>query len=301
MELVPAESLDLDALTGLFNAGYSDYFVPLRLDPPGLEYTIAICDIDLAASRVALEDGEPAAFAFLALRGDEGWIGGMGTVPARRRRGFGRAALESVLAEARSRGTASVRLEVIEQNKPARRLYEKLGFERVRDLGVWILDSAAPRVTHAQPAGFDDAHAWIRENRAAPEPWQRADETLEHMRARGLELDGLTVEREGETVGALVYQHGQGPPGVAQLAARDEQAAAHLLVALAAHGDGLRVVNLPDGDPAESALNLLRARREIRQAGDAGFPLARRRPPFYSRVSVDRDGEGCVSTVGGGR
>ena len=265
MELVPAESLDLDVLTALFNAGYSDYFVPLRLDRAGLEYTIAICDIDLAASRVALEDGEPAAFAFLALRGDEGWIGGMATAPARRRRGLGRAALVAVLDEARSRGAVSVRLEVIEQNKPARRLYDKLGFERMRDLGVWILDSAAPRVTHAQPAGFDVAHAWIRENRSAPEPWQRADETIEHMRARGLELHGLAVERDGRTVGALVYQLAQGPPGIAQLAARDEQAAAHLLVAVAAQGDGLRFVNLPAGDPAESALNLLRARRQIGQ------------------------------------
>jgi ribosomal protein S18 acetylase RimI-like enzyme len=265
VELVPAESLDLDTLTELFNAGYSDYLVPLRLDPPGLEYTIAICDIDLAASRVAVEDGEPASFAFLALRGDEGWIGGMGTTPARRRRGLGKAALEAVLAGARDRGAASVRLEVIEQNRPARRLYEKLGFARVRDLGVWILDSAAPRVTKAQPASFDDAHAWIRANRREPEPWQRADETLAHMRARGLEVHSLTVEQDGETTGALVYQVGQGPPGIAQLAARDEQAAANLLVAVAAHGDGLRFVNLPAGDPAESALNLLRARRQIGQ------------------------------------
>ena len=265
MELVPAASLDLDELAEVFNAGYSDYFVPLRLDPAGLDFTIEICDIDLAASRVALEDGEPAAFALLAVRGDEGWIGGMGTVPARRRQGLGEQTLKAVLDEARTRGLASVRLEVIEQNDPARKLYEKLGFERMRDLGVWILDSAAPRITQAQPADLDDAHGWIRANRSAPEPWQRADETLQHIRDRGIDLQALTVEREGETVGALVYQTGQGPPGVSQLAARDEQAAANLLVALAAYGDGFRIVNLPAGDPAEAALNLLRARRHISQ------------------------------------
>ena len=104
MELVPADSLDLDALTGLFNAGYSDYFVPLKLDRSGLEFTVAVTDIDLGASQVALEDGEPTAFAFLAVRGDEGWVSGMGTVPARRRQGLGRTALEAVLAEGRNRG-----------------------------------------------------------------------------------------------------------------------------------------------------------------------------------------------------
>src|SRR6478736_3005322 len=119
--------------------------------------------------------------------------------------------------------------------------------------------------TRRAPADLDDAHAWISTNRSAREPWQRADETLAHMRERGIDLQALTVERDGETVGALVYQTGQGPPGVAQLAARDEQAAANLLVALAAYGDGFRIVNLPAGDPAEAALNLLRARRHISQ------------------------------------
>jgi predicted acetyltransferase len=189
----------------------------------------------------------------------------MGTTPARRRQGLGRAALTAVLDEARARGATAVRLEVIEQNEPARALYRKLGFEHLRDLGVWILDGAPPQITQAQPASIEDAHAWIRANRNEPEPWQRADETVEHMRAKGLRFGALTVERDGETVGALLYQQGQGSPGVAQLAARDEQASAHLLVAVAATGDGLRIVNLPAGDPAERALNLLQARRQIGQ------------------------------------
>jgi len=265
VELVPADSVDLDALTALFNAGYSDYFVPLELDRAALEFTLAVCDVDLGASRVALEDGGPAAFAFLGVRGDEGWIGGMGTAPLHRRRGLGEAALRAVLEQARARGAASVRLEVIEQNAPARKLYRKLGFEHVRDLGVWTLGTAPPRVTAAQSASFDDAHAWIEANRVQQEPWQRADETVAHLREKGVRIEGMTYERDGETAGALLYQHGQGLPGVTQLAARDEQAATHLLTALAALGDGLRLLNLPAGEPAETALTLLRARRDILQ------------------------------------
>jgi GNAT superfamily N-acetyltransferase len=254
---VSADSVDLDALAAVFNGAYSDYFVPLKLDRAGLELTIDICDIDLGASRVAVEDGEPAAFAFLALRGDEGWIGGMGTVPAYRRRGLGEAALIEVLAEARDRNAKSVRLEVIEQNEAARRLYEKLGFEHERDLGVWILDSAPPRVTKAQPADPDEARAWIKANRLTPEPWQRSDETLDHMQARGLAFEALTVGEEG----AALYRGN----GVLQLAARDDKAAAHLLAAVGAQADGLRFVNVPAGDPAEAALVLLRAKLQLRQ------------------------------------
>lgn len=255
--LVPADSVDLDALTALFNGAYSDYFVPLKLDRGGLELTIDICDIDLAASRVALADGEPVAFAFLALRGDEAWVGGMGTLPTHRRRGLGEQALKEVLTEAQARGARSVRLEVIEQNEPARRLYEKLGFRRERDLAVWILDSAPPQITKAQPADPVGAHSWIKANRHVHEPWQRADETLEHMQARGLVYEALTVDGEG----AALYRGN----GVLQLAARDEKVAAHLLAAVGAQGDGLRFVNVPDGDPANAALALLRAKLQFRQ------------------------------------
>jgi ribosomal protein S18 acetylase RimI-like enzyme len=265
VRLVPADSIELDALVGLFNEAYSDYAVPLQLDRASLEFTADVCDIDLGASRVALEDGEPAAFAYLALRGAEGWIGGMGTVPGRRRRGLGEAALRAVLSEAAARGAGSVRLEVIQENHAARGLYAKLGFEHARDLGVWTLESAPSRLAAANPAAFEDAHAWIEANRRAREPWQRADETVEHMRARGLELEALTVEENGGTVGALLYQHRGGPPGALQLAARDEQAAARLLAALAALGGGLRFVNVPTDDPAAAALTLLRARTDIWQ------------------------------------
>jgi len=255
--LVPAASVDLDALLALFNGAYADYFVPLKLDRAGLEFTIDVCDIELAASRVALEDDEPVAFALLALRGDEGWIGGMGTLPTHRRRGLGEEALGEVLSEAKIRGATSVRLEVIEQNEPARLLYEKLGFARERDLNVWVLDSAPPQITRAQPADPAEAHAWIRANRREQEPWQRADETLEHMRARGRGPEALTVDGRG----AALYRGNS----VHQLAAHDDKTAAHLLAAIAAQGDGLRYVNVPEGDPANGALALLKAKLQLRQ------------------------------------
>jgi ribosomal protein S18 acetylase RimI-like enzyme len=125
VRLVPADSLEIDVVLGLFNEAYSDYPVPLHLDRSMLVFTIDVFDIDFAASRIAFADGEePAGFAFLALRGDEGWIGGMGTTPAHRRRGLGETALSAVVEEARNRGARTVSLEVIAENAAARRLYE---------------------------------------------------------------------------------------------------------------------------------------------------------------------------------
>ena len=49
--------------------------------------------------------------------------------PARRRRGLGRAAVERWLARMRARGVAAAEASVLSGNAPARRFWERLGFE----------------------------------------------------------------------------------------------------------------------------------------------------------------------------
>ncbi len=263
MQLVPAAAVELDALVELFNDAYSDYVVPLRLDRSSLDFTVDVCDIDLAGSRVALADGgEPAAFSFLALRGAEGWIGGMGTLPAHRRQGLGEAALRAALDVARDRGADSVRLEVIVENAPARALYEKLGFEDERGLVVWTLDSPPAASPAADPADPAEAAAWIAANRLGPEPWQRADETRERMRGRGLEFGAFAL---ADDTGAVVYQASGGLPRIACIAARDEAAAVDLLAAVALFGGGFRFLNAPADEAASAACERLGASAEIRQ------------------------------------
>ena len=70
-------------------------------------------DLDRDASVVAVRDGERDGISILGLRGADAWIGGVGVVPGERRRGTGRALLEAVLEQARSRGVVRVWLEVI--------------------------------------------------------------------------------------------------------------------------------------------------------------------------------------------
>ena len=51
MNLVPADTVSIDELAALFNAGYEGYFVPFRVDAPQLENMIAAWQIDLSRSR----------------------------------------------------------------------------------------------------------------------------------------------------------------------------------------------------------------------------------------------------------
>jgi ribosomal protein S18 acetylase RimI-like enzyme len=257
-EIGPASALGSERLAGLFTEGFAGYYVPIRADAAAIEAMARNWDLDLDASRVALRDSEPVGFAFLGVRGRRGWIGGMGVVPSARRRGVGDAVMRAVLDEARSRGLGDVSLEVLVQNEPALRLYERLGFERVRELEIWEIE-ASNTVLLASDAvravAVKDAQHSIALLRREPEPWQRADETLAHLDGlEGLEVDG----------GAAVYRSAAGRASILQLAGSAE-AARELLSAILAESPSALWVNAPAGDPALEALAALGGRVAERQ------------------------------------
>lgn len=241
--LAPASEFDLGTLAAVFTAGYEGYVVPMHVDEAALRFMVDAWDIDLGRSRVALADGLPVGLAFLAVRGDSAWIGGVGVARPSRGLGIGRALMEAVLSEA----PRPVQLEVIEQNAPARRLYETLGFEVVRTLEVWSLTAEVPvaavrTVDDPQPLG------------QASLPWQRQDASLPEPRER-LQVDG----------GSALIRVANGRVSVLQLEAVDETAAASLLAAARARGQSLHYVNVPEGDPASRALAHLGGTLDLRQ------------------------------------
>jgi ribosomal protein S18 acetylase RimI-like enzyme len=260
MRLMRASELPEQALVELFNAGYSDYLLPMRLSAAVFAEHVAANDIDLACSRVVLDD-QPAAFALIARRDGAGWVGGMATVPGYRRRGLGAEALTAGLAALADRGASVAWLEVINENRRALALYEKLGFEVIRDLVVWSLPARATDSTTSRAIEASSAHAWIRANRQDPEPWQRTDESVAAIGARGAALRGLVVDRDGEVAAAALVRDDAAAVEALQVVAPDEQAAEELLLAAAGAGRELRFRNVPDRAPASLALERLGARR----------------------------------------
>jgi hypothetical protein len=204
----------------------------------------------------------------LAVRGDRGWIGGMGVAREARRRGVGGALMRAALAAARARALAAVDLEVLVQNDPARRLYDKLGFAPVRELEVWRLSATEPRpAPGAREVALADARAWIAAHHAAPEPWQRADATVEGVLGMGLALTGYAVESGGARTAAAVVRIAEGRAGLLPFAARDQAAAHALLDGLLARADVdvVRALNAPAGDPLAAALRARDAALEASQ------------------------------------
>ncbi len=86
---------------------------------------------------LVLVDGEPAGRLYVDRRQDEIRLIDIALLPAFRRRGLGGELMRRVLAEGRKAGLP-VQIHV-EQNNPAMRLYDRLGFRRVEDQGVYWL------------------------------------------------------------------------------------------------------------------------------------------------------------------
>jgi GNAT superfamily N-acetyltransferase len=216
-------------LAALFTAGYEDYFAPVQLDEASMTYIVDSWDIDLSRSRVA----EGLGICNLGVRGDVGWIGGIGVAKDERGRGIGRALMNAVLEVA----PPTVELEVIEQNERALKLYESLGFERTRLLEVWAL----PETPEIEARQVDPSPLGQRDL-----PWQRADESLPGEYER-FEVDG----------GAMLLRR----DNVLQLQADSIDAATALL----SRGKALSFVNVPEGDVASDALAALGATMPLRQ------------------------------------
>ena len=207
LSLIPAAELSSGRLTRLLNRVYADYYLPVWLDPYQFERMCVDMDVDLRHSVVATVDGREVGLALLSRRGLEGWVSGVGVRPTYRRRGIARRMMAYVQKEAEAKGLRRLRLEVLQQNEGATRLYEQLGFSWERDLLVMTFAgdtfpplSPPPEVAPAQPASLLKAH---RPFHPCAPSWQRDLPSLER---RAPQLKGLALWQEERLVGYTLYR-----------------------------------------------------------------------------------------------
>jgi ribosomal protein S18 acetylase RimI-like enzyme len=253
VQILSAAGFSHEVLAETFTAGYEDYFTPLALDARLFGLLARIWDYDLESSRVALgDDGARIGLAMLGRRGEEGWVGGVGVVPNHRGEGLGRRLMEALADEARARGVKRLWLEVLVQNEPAIRLYEKLGYEHVRELEVWQLERHERERHDVTQIPVETALGRTRDRL----PWQRADATVVNLG------DAKAFENPR---GTLIYRPSTDATVVLQVAAASEDAARELLAALPPETTAVRYLNGPTGDPVNEALGVLGATQTERQ------------------------------------
>ncbi|NJC98079.1 MAG: GNAT family N-acetyltransferase [Anaerolineales bacterium] len=179
LETRPASDYPLPDLVNHLNLSFEDYIVPVQFNLPQFLTILRKDSLDLQESRVLLADGNPAGIALIARRGWTSRLAAMGIMKAMRSRGSGSWFMGRLLQEARERGDHEMELEVIEQNEPAVRLYQKAGFRTIRRLIGFVHQAA-------KQAAKNDLHEVdLREmgglilKYGLPDlPWQLSGETI---------------------------------------------------------------------------------------------------------------------------
>jgi GNAT superfamily N-acetyltransferase len=257
VELRRATEFSRRDLASIFSASYRDYFVPFKVDEETFDYMVDAFDLVLAHSLVAVEAGAAVGLANLGRRGERTWVGGVGVIPARRGAGIGEQLMRGLFAQADDLGAREMVLEVISANAPAISLYEKLGFEVVRELEVLSL-AQAEGGGEAEEVEVGQARRLIARQRQLPEPWQRGDETVANLARREPPPQGLVA---GEA--AAIFRADAGRVGLLQ-ADGDRHGLRALVSELRSRGT-LSAVNYPADGAVAAALREAGAEVALRQ------------------------------------
>lgn len=260
-----------EQLSALMNAVYADYAVSIHRDAAGFSAMVAAFDIDLGASHVAVREGERIAIALLGVRGQRGWIGGMGVLPAYRGQRTGLKVMQAAIRSARQLGLRSIDLEVLVKNAPALRIYEELGFRRRRTLDAWLRDSDAtfplPPQQAAEPLDVSTCLAAFDELHSVTPPWQRDLPSLQRRKDSPL---GLGLTRDGQVTAYVLYRMEGAEIGVLDAAAAPGRRTSTIESVFRTlirdrSGSALRFVNLPQDDPVSSAMRRIGADIDVKR------------------------------------
>jgi len=219
--IVTGAAVEVEALRQGFNRGFADYRYNMHMEADAMLGHLRRSSIALedCAVLVADEQGQRQGVgaALLAVRGEEGWCGGLSVDPAYRGHGWGRQLMEQLKRRAVERGVRRVLLEVLVSNDHAQSVYRQVGFQNWRELLLWERDPRQgplplpyERLQEADPGQIlRDFYHWHE----LPLTWQRGARSL--LNYVGVnDCIGLTIPaKDGAPVAyVLAAQPARGEP-----------------------------------------------------------------------------------------
>ncbi len=178
LELQSVLDYGLHKSAGVLNLGFSDYLVPIQLDLPHFHDLLRTSHIDVSLSKVVLKDGKALGVALIARRGWSSRLAGMPIIPEARGQKVGAWLMEQLIVEAKSRGDRRMELEVIQQNEPAVKLYQKVGFQTIRRLVGYKLESPSGKPDGLTEIDVRQLANLVNLHGLPNLPWQLSGENL---------------------------------------------------------------------------------------------------------------------------
>ena len=184
LDVKPASDYPTPDLVKYLNQSFENYLVPIHFNISQFLTMLHKDSIDLTASRVLIADEQPSGIALIARRGTlcAARLAAMGIAMERRGKGTGTWFMDQLLREARERNDTEMLLEVIEQNEPAVRLYQRCGFQIVRRLiGLIRKDAKEDHTDGLREIELREAGRLISQYGLPDLPWQLSGETIAQM------------------------------------------------------------------------------------------------------------------------
>jgi ribosomal protein S18 acetylase RimI-like enzyme len=179
---IPASNYSLADLISTLNQGFEGYVVPIHFNTPTFLNMLRKDGIDLNASRVLAADHQLRGIALIARRGWVSRVAAMGIARELRGKGAGTWFMDELKKEACHRGDREMVLEVIEQNEPAVKLYEKSGFHIVRRLIGFIRKQAEEsQRKDLQEMDLRELGYMLSQHGLPDLPWQLSGESIAQM------------------------------------------------------------------------------------------------------------------------
>lgn len=181
-DILPASSFPLSDLVKFLNQGFEGYFIPIQIELADFLNMIRKDGLDLSASRVLIMGDEPVGIALIARRGWTSRLAAMGIAKETRGKGAGSWFMEKLIEEACQREEREMCLEVIEQNGPALKLYQKSGFQIVRRLiGLIRKEAVEKEKSTLQEIDLREMGRLISQHGLPDLPWQLSSESIAQL------------------------------------------------------------------------------------------------------------------------
>jgi ribosomal protein S18 acetylase RimI-like enzyme len=177
----PASEFTIPQIAELVTRGFEGYFVPINITAPVFMTMMRRDSIDLNETRVLHKDDEPVGVALIARRGWACRLAAMGIISSARNGGAGTWAMCQLMEEARARGDQQMLLEVIAQNIAGVKLYEKMGFKKIRRLvGYKLENPQAESADELQEVDIQEAAKMVTYHGLKDLPWQLSGISIAH-------------------------------------------------------------------------------------------------------------------------
>jgi ribosomal protein S18 acetylase RimI-like enzyme len=207
MEIKTLSDIQVDDLLTTFNESFSDYLVPLQLTKEQLVSKLRSDRIDLNYSVGTFNENKLVGFILHGVdisRGQKlAYNAGTGVIPSQRGQGLTKKMYEFILPALKADRFNQVVLEVIRENLPAVKTYEKIGFSPLRNLECYRGEVSA---TVSEAVRIEELKHYDWESLQKcwdfHPSWQNAVPAIELVKAANRSYEAFVEEQK---VGYIVY------------------------------------------------------------------------------------------------